>query len=200
MWLIRHEINYLICWTSLVCWMRFEWIHRKLFSRCCCLCSFQQVFLWWFSQKLYDGIKKEEFKIPEEDGASDLTTFFNPDREGWLVKEGQLVSLTLFQKQNQSKLIFQTVAELLYYLANWFRMYTCLCVSCFLPVLYLFFLVLLKLPLCQVHGKLHSPLQIVHCAKVLACAFFYSLNNTVNAAWLSAVLVSSCFWNHRHPW
>ncbi|RDD42053.1 Cytohesin-1 [Trichoplax sp. H2] len=37
---------------------------------------------------LFEDIKSKPFKIPEDDG-SDLTyTFFNPDREGWLVKEG----------------------------------------------------------------------------------------------------------------
>ncbi|KAG5279662.1 hypothetical protein AALO_G00080230 [Alosa alosa] len=38
--------------------------------------------------KLYESIHNEPFKIPEDDG-NDLThTFFNPDREGWLLKEG----------------------------------------------------------------------------------------------------------------
>ncbi|XP_069509135.1 cytohesin-4 [Ambystoma mexicanum] len=38
--------------------------------------------------KLYDSIKSEPFKIPEDDG-NDLThTFFNPEREGWLMKLG----------------------------------------------------------------------------------------------------------------
>ncbi|TRY58462.1 hypothetical protein DNTS_002076 [Danionella cerebrum] len=37
---------------------------------------------------LYNSIKNEPFKIPEDDG-NDLThTFFNPDREGWLLKLG----------------------------------------------------------------------------------------------------------------
>ncbi|KAJ3600907.1 hypothetical protein NHX12_031880, partial [Muraenolepis orangiensis] len=37
---------------------------------------------------LYESIKSEPFKIPEDDG-NDLThTFFNPDREGWLLKLG----------------------------------------------------------------------------------------------------------------
>ena len=40
-------------------------------------------------QNLYDSIKNEPFKIPEDDG-NDLThTFFNPDREGWLLKLGE---------------------------------------------------------------------------------------------------------------
>lgn len=40
------------------------------------------------AQNLYDSIKSEPFKIPEDDG-NDLThTFFNPDREGWLLKLG----------------------------------------------------------------------------------------------------------------
>ncbi|KAH0631936.1 hypothetical protein JD844_019846, partial [Phrynosoma platyrhinos] len=41
-----------------------------------------------FFQNLYESIKNEPFKIPEDDG-NDLThTFFNPDREGWLLKLG----------------------------------------------------------------------------------------------------------------
>lgn len=41
------------------------------------------------SQNLYESIKNEPFKIPEDDG-NDLThTFFNPDREGWLLKLGE---------------------------------------------------------------------------------------------------------------
>uniref|UniRef100_A0A8C1SIG2 Cytohesin 3 n=1 Tax=Cyprinus carpio TaxID=7962 RepID=A0A8C1SIG2_CYPCA len=37
-------------------------------------------------RNLYESIKSEPFKIPEDDG-NDLThTFFNPDREGWLLK------------------------------------------------------------------------------------------------------------------
>uniref|UniRef100_A0A4W5KQ88 SEC7 domain-containing protein n=1 Tax=Hucho hucho TaxID=62062 RepID=A0A4W5KQ88_9TELE len=40
-------------------------------------------------RNLYDSIKNEPFKIPEDDG-NDLThTFFNPDREGWLLKLGE---------------------------------------------------------------------------------------------------------------
>ncbi|KAG7491461.1 hypothetical protein MATL_G00003910 [Megalops atlanticus] len=38
--------------------------------------------------KLFESIRSEPFKIPEDDG-NDLThTFFNPDREGWLLKLG----------------------------------------------------------------------------------------------------------------
>ncbi|MEQ2176723.1 hypothetical protein GOODEAATRI_030914, partial [Goodea atripinnis] len=44
---------------------------------------------------LYDSIKNEPFKIPEDDG-NDLThTFFNPDREGWLLKLGMCSHDTL---------------------------------------------------------------------------------------------------------
>lgn len=43
--------------------------------------------LW--GQNLFDSIKSEPFSIPEDDG-NDLThTFFNPDREGWLLKLGE---------------------------------------------------------------------------------------------------------------
>lgn len=46
------------------------------------------------SQNLYESIKSEPFKIPEDDG-NDLThTFFNPDREGWLLKLGQNQTLS----------------------------------------------------------------------------------------------------------
>ena len=36
----------------------------------------------------YDSIKTEPFKIPEDDGNDLMHTFFNPDREGWLWKQG----------------------------------------------------------------------------------------------------------------
>lgn len=39
-------------------------------------------------KNLYESIKKVPFKIPE-DGDNDLTaTFYNPDKEGWLLKQG----------------------------------------------------------------------------------------------------------------
>ncbi|XP_076329707.1 cytohesin-1-like isoform X3 [Tachypleus tridentatus] len=37
---------------------------------------------------LYESIKQEPFKIPEDDGNDLMHTFFNPDREGWLWKQG----------------------------------------------------------------------------------------------------------------
>merc|ERR1712179_587854 len=37
---------------------------------------------------LYESIKTEPFKIPEDDGNDLMHTFFNPDREGWLWKQG----------------------------------------------------------------------------------------------------------------
>ena len=40
-------------------------------------------------QSLYDSIKKEPFKIPEDDGNDLMHTFFNPDKEGWLWKQGE---------------------------------------------------------------------------------------------------------------
>lgn len=40
-------------------------------------------------QSLFESIKNEPFSIPEDDG-NDLThTFFNPNREGWLLKLGK---------------------------------------------------------------------------------------------------------------
>ncbi|XP_044733078.1 cytohesin-1 isoform X2 [Chrysoperla carnea] len=37
---------------------------------------------------LYSSIKTEPFKIPEDDGNDLMHTFFNPDKEGWLWKQG----------------------------------------------------------------------------------------------------------------
>ncbi|XP_074649579.1 cytohesin-1-like isoform X2 [Tubulanus polymorphus] len=37
---------------------------------------------------LFESIKKEPFKIPEDDGNDLMHTFFNPDKEGWLWKQG----------------------------------------------------------------------------------------------------------------
>jgi len=39
-------------------------------------------------QSLYESIKKEPFKIPEDDGNDLMHTFFNPVKEGWLWKQG----------------------------------------------------------------------------------------------------------------
>lgn len=52
-----------------------------------------KVYIWF--QKLYASIRNEPFKIPEDDG-NDLTlTFFNPDREGWLLKMGEMIMIVL---------------------------------------------------------------------------------------------------------
>jgi len=37
---------------------------------------------------LFESIKTEPFKIPEDDGNDLMHTFFNPDKEGWLWKQG----------------------------------------------------------------------------------------------------------------
>jgi hypothetical protein len=39
------------------------------------------------TQELFDNVKKEEFKVPDGEGGL-AETFFNPEREGWLTKEG----------------------------------------------------------------------------------------------------------------
>uniref|UniRef100_A0A667ZCU0 Cytohesin 4a n=1 Tax=Myripristis murdjan TaxID=586833 RepID=A0A667ZCU0_9TELE len=65
--------------------------------------------------KLYESIRSEPFKIPEDDG-NDLThTFFNPDREGWLLKMGErsgcfffflyMFSLTISVKEKRTLMI-----------------------------------------------------------------------------------------------
>lgn len=51
----------------------------------------KRLFSSHFLKNLYESIKNEPFKIPEDDG-NDLThTFFNPDREGWLLKLGEMM-------------------------------------------------------------------------------------------------------------
>lgn len=47
--------------------------------------SFNSFFVF---QSLYESIKTEPFKIPEDDGNDLMHTFFNPDKEGWLWKQG----------------------------------------------------------------------------------------------------------------
>ncbi|XP_031623040.1 cytohesin-1-like isoform X1 [Contarinia nasturtii] len=37
---------------------------------------------------LYESIRTEPFKIPQDDGNDLMHTFFNPDKEGWLWKQG----------------------------------------------------------------------------------------------------------------
>lgn len=37
---------------------------------------------------IYENIRGEPFKKPEDDGNDLMHTFFNPDREGWLWKQG----------------------------------------------------------------------------------------------------------------
>jgi len=39
-------------------------------------------------KEFYNNIKKEPFKIPNDDGNDFTVTFFNPDIEGWLYKQG----------------------------------------------------------------------------------------------------------------
>ncbi|XP_050086566.1 uncharacterized protein LOC126571797 isoform X2 [Anopheles aquasalis] len=39
-------------------------------------------------ESLYESIRAEPFKIPQDDGNDLMHTFFNPDKEGWLWKQG----------------------------------------------------------------------------------------------------------------
>ena len=51
---------------------------------------------------LYFSIQREPFKIPEDDGNDLMHTFFNPDKEGWLSKQGgRLVVLNLITNMNK---------------------------------------------------------------------------------------------------
>jgi hypothetical protein len=57
-------------------------------------------------QSLYENIKKEAFKVPEDDGSDITRTFFNPDNEGFLTKEGEtttnaLLMISLLEYRNR---------------------------------------------------------------------------------------------------
>lgn len=69
----------LSCLTSWIIWW-FGWPHlgALLTPLHCCV----------FLQSIFESIKKEPFKIPEDDGNDLNNTFFNPDKEGWLWKQG----------------------------------------------------------------------------------------------------------------
>ena len=54
---------------------------------------FDAFVFFWHILALYNAyflfsIKTEPFKIPEDDGNDLMHTFFNPDKEGWLCKQG----------------------------------------------------------------------------------------------------------------
>ena len=76
-------------------WSEYDPTHPVSLCRCGEISGelmiFLSVFFFVFFQNLYESIKNEPFKIPEDDG-NDLThTFFNPDREGWLLKLGEMM-------------------------------------------------------------------------------------------------------------
>lgn len=78
--------------TTIIGIVAFQRAPRNTLSVCLpnpCGCSSVELPPPFFLQNLYESIKNEPFKIPEDDG-NDLThTFFNPDREGWLLKLGK---------------------------------------------------------------------------------------------------------------
>lgn len=68
--------------------LRVSLVGYTLLTACGCDLVGCSIHVLFSSQNLYESIKNEPFKIPEDDG-NDLThTFFNPDREGWLLKLG----------------------------------------------------------------------------------------------------------------
>lgn len=44
---------------------------------------------------MYESILGEQFQIPEDDGTDLVHMFFNPDREGWLWKQGSIERIAL---------------------------------------------------------------------------------------------------------
>ena len=43
---------------------------------------------YFFQEQIYWSIKEEPFKIPDETYDDLMYTFFSPEKEGWLLKEG----------------------------------------------------------------------------------------------------------------
>lgn len=41
-----------------------------------------------FLEQVYQNIKEEPFKIPDENYDDIMMTFFSPEKEGWLLKQG----------------------------------------------------------------------------------------------------------------
>jgi hypothetical protein len=72
-------------------------------STCNMVIWFARPGVWWLSwnhsvlQSLYESIKTEPFKIPEDDGNDLMHTFFNPDKEGWLWKQGEFHPLQVLR-------------------------------------------------------------------------------------------------------
>ncbi|XP_043512872.1 cytohesin-1 isoform X6 [Frieseomelitta varia] len=65
---------------------------------------------------LYESIKTEPFKIPEDDGNDLMHTFFNPDKEGWLWKQGKhtvyrMSAATDEEKEEWIKCVRQSISH-----------------------------------------------------------------------------------------
>ena len=52
-----------------------------------CVCGIVFILLRFRLQELYESVKKEQFKVPDGEKAL-AETFFNPEKQGWLTKEG----------------------------------------------------------------------------------------------------------------
>jgi hypothetical protein len=62
-------------------------VHNSIFE--VIIISFSHLFLSFFDQELiYRNIKDEPFKIPNESYDDLMYTFFSPEKEGWLLKQG----------------------------------------------------------------------------------------------------------------
>ncbi|CAJ1075102.1 cytohesin-1a isoform X4 [Xyrichtys novacula] len=78
-------------------------------------------------RNLYESIKNEPFKIPEDDG-NDLThTFFNPDREGWLLKLGGMYTCSSpnASPSLSSQVLFWWSAMLSFFSSYFKRVFLC---------------------------------------------------------------------------
>lgn len=42
---------------------------------------------------IYNSVRQEPFKFSSEEGNGDLTVFLQPDKQGWLMKQGNFFNL-----------------------------------------------------------------------------------------------------------
>jgi len=95
-------------------------------SSYCIVCDNDMLILW--SQSLYESIKKEPFKIPEDDGNDLMHTFFNPVKEGWLWKQGLCSFVSPWSVSECTSVVGSLLS--LCCLCQWLAVVKCFCVWC----------------------------------------------------------------------
>ena len=63
-----------------------------------CLSIHLSIYSLISQKELYENVKREKFKVPgvEEGGGNLAETFFNPEKQGWLTKEGKWNNIFMY--------------------------------------------------------------------------------------------------------